>query len=117
MTLPHSVKDRYWLHITLFLLTLATTTWSGAEMAGRFLLYEAASPWFSVGSIVVSAPFIIDGLLFSCSLLLFLTVHEFGHYFAARRHHVSTSLPFFIPFPFNGIGTFGAVIRIRQQIP
>ncbi|NQV74394.1 site-2 protease family protein [bacterium] len=117
MNLPHSVKDRYWLHITLFLLTLGTTTWSGAEMAGRFLLYEAASPWFSMGSIVVSAPFIIDGLLFSCSLLLFLTVHEFGHYFAARRHRVSTSLPFFIPFPFNGIGTFGAVIRIRQQIP
>ena len=28
-----------------------------------------------------------------------------------------TSLPYFIPFPFNGIGTFGAVIRIKEPIP
>lgn len=110
-------KDRYWLHALLFLLTLTTTVFSGAEMAGRYLVYEAAPALFHVGPLPVSMPFLQDGLLFGGSLLLFLTVHEFGHYFAARLHHVAVSLPYYIPFPFNGIGTFGAVIRIREQVP
>lgn len=110
-------RDRYWLHLLLFFLTLITTIWAGAQMAGRTLMYEQSSLWFMLGEIHVSSAFVLDGFLFSSSLLLFLTVHEFGHYFAARHHGVSTSLPYFIPFPFNGIGTFGAVIRIRQQVP
>ena len=117
MTAPNGFKDRYWLHILLFLLTLATTVFSGAEMAGRYLVYEAADPFFRLGPIPVSVPFLLDGLRFGGSLLLFLTVHEFGHYFAARLHRVAVSLPYYIPFPFNGIGTFGAVIRIREQVP
>jgi membrane-associated protease RseP (regulator of RpoE activity) len=43
-----------------------------------------------------------------------------GHYFAARRHGLATTLPFFIPMPFWFIpfspGTFGAVMRIKQPI-
>jgi len=110
-------KDRYWLHVLLFLLTLATTMFAGAEMAGRYLVYEAAPALFHIGPVPVSTPFLLDGLRFGGSLLLFLTVHEFGHYFAARLHRVAVSLPYYIPFPFNGIGTFGAVIRIREQVP
>jgi membrane-associated protease RseP (regulator of RpoE activity) len=110
-------RDRYWLHALLFLLTLATTMFSGAEMAGRYLVYESAPALFSLGPIPVSKPFLLDGLRFAGPLLLFLTVHEFGHYFAARLHRVAVSLPYYIPFPFNGIGTFGAVIRIREQVP
>lgn len=110
-------KDRYWLHALLFLLTLATTVFSGAEMAGRYLVYESAPLLFRLGPIPISGPFLLDGLRFGGSLLLFLTVHEFGHYFAARLHRVAVSLPYYIPFPFNGIGTFGAVIRIREQVP
>lgn len=109
-------SERVWLHALLFVLTLISTTWAGAEMTGRYLIYETASPLFMIGEMVVSWPFILDGFIFGGSLLLFLTVHEFGHYFAARHHGVSTTLPYYIPFPFNGIGTFGAVIRIRQQI-
>src|SRR5690606_7539618 len=65
----------------------------------------------------INWPFLADGLLFGLSLLLFLTVHEFGHYFAARRHGIATSLPYYIPLPFVGVGTLGAVIRIREPIP
>lgn len=61
--------------------------------------------------------FLLDGLRYAVALLGFLTVHEFGHYFTARYHRISTSLPYYIPFPFNGIGNFGAVIRIREAIP
>jgi len=50
-----------------------------------------------------------------------LSSHEFGHYFAARHHGVSSTLPFFLPFPsFFGLfpfGTLGAVIRLRSAIP
>ncbi|MDA1029126.1 MAG: site-2 protease family protein [Bacteroidetes bacterium] len=109
-------NERVWLHLLLFVLTLMSTTWAGAEMTGRYLIYENAAPLFMIGGMAISWPFILDGFIFGGSLLLFLTVHEFGHYFAARYHGVSTTLPYYIPFPFNGIGTFGAVIRIRQQI-
>ena len=110
-------RDRYWLHALLFLLTLATTVFAGAEMAGRYLVYEASPALFHIGPVPISPAFLLDGLRFGGSLLLFLTVHEFGHYFAARLHRVAVSLPYYIPFPFNGIGTFGAVIRIREQVP
>ncbi len=53
---------------------------------------------------------------YSASLMLILTCHEFGHYFAARRYRVKVSLPFFIPSPFF-LGTFGAVIRMSPFIP
>lgn len=100
-------KDRYWLHIVLFLLTLGSTVHMGGQLAGRWLVYADRG----LGA------FLSDGLLFGGSLLLFLTVHEFGHYFAARYHNVRTSLPYYIPLPFVGIGTLGAVIRIREPIP
>ena len=58
------------------------------------------------------------GLKFSIPLLTILWCHELGHYIAARRHGLTATPPFFIPFPipFLGIGTLGAVIRIRDPI-
>lgn len=56
-----------------------------------------------------------QGFLFAVLLLGFLAAHEFGHYFAGVYHKVSVSLPYFIPIPV-GIGTMGAVIRIKEQI-
>ncbi len=60
----------------------------------------------------------VGGFGFSLSLLLILGTHEFGHYWAARKHRVETSLPWFIPAPPMFIaGTFGAFIRIKEPIP
>lgn len=56
-----------------------------------------------------------QGALFAALLLGFLATHEFGHYFAAVYHKVRVTLPYFIPIPL-GIGTMGAVIRIKEQI-
>lgn len=56
-----------------------------------------------------------EGILFAGLLLAFLATHEFGHYFAAVHHKVRVSLPYFIPIPI-GIGTMGAVIRIKEVI-
>ena len=91
-------------HIALFLLTVATVTERGVAFTGRF---ETADSLWSV---------VLDGLLFALLLLAFLATHEFGHYFAAVRHKVRTSLPYFIPLPFTFIGTFGAVIRIKEPV-
>lgn len=105
---PH--KDRVWLHVLLFTLTVATTAWAGGSLVGREVLY-AEFGW---------GLFVWDGLRYAVPLLLFLTVHEFGHYIAARRARIDVSLPYYIPFPFfflqPNIGTFGAVIRIREPI-
>jgi membrane-associated protease RseP (regulator of RpoE activity) len=107
-------KERYVLHIVLFLLTLACTIWAGAELAtGQALLGGEIKNW---------GYWISSGLWYAVPFLLFLTTHEFGHYFAARSHGISTTLPFYLPAPLAilgmfSLGTFGAVIRIREVIP
>ncbi len=104
---PPRRPQRVWLHLLLFVLTLLSTALTWPDWAGRWLLYERVG----YGALLA------DGLRFSLPLLLILTVHEFGHYLAARHHRIDATLPYYIPFPFNGIGTFGAVIRIREPIP
>ncbi len=113
-----SATDRYWLHLLLFVLTLVSTVYVGAAWwANRPLYYAAHDETVSLLFVTVNQAWLLDGLRYAIPLLAFLTVHEFGHYFAARYHNVRTSLPYYIPFPFNGIGNFGAVISIRQRIP
>ena len=86
--------------IPLFLLTLLSMFWVGAEHAGADVFLEGAAALWS-------------GYAFALPLMAILLAHELGHYFAARIHHVDTSLPYFIPMPFALIGTFGAIIRMR----
>jgi membrane-associated protease RseP (regulator of RpoE activity) len=56
------------------------------------------------------------GPVFAATLMAILLTHEMGHYVTARRHGIDVSLPYFIPLPFVGIGTMGAVIRMRSPI-
>lgn len=111
------VKDRVWLHVLLFVVTLASTVYAGGRWVNRALYYEAQGESLSLFFASVPMGWVVDGLRYAIPLLGFLTVHEFGHYFAARHHRVRTSLPYYIPFPFNGIGNFGAVISIREAVP
>jgi Zn-dependent protease len=51
--------------------------------------------------------------------LAYLTVHEFGHYFAAQWHKVKVTLPYYLPLWLGwlggpSIGTMGAFIRINS---
>lgn len=94
-------------HLGLFILTFASVSLVGASFVG----YD--SPFF---------PFLMPdmqdfyrGALFAALLLSFLGTHEFGHFFAAMYHNIRVTLPYFIPVPL-GIGTMGAVIRIKQKI-
>jgi membrane-associated protease RseP (regulator of RpoE activity) len=107
----------YSIHLLLFLLTLTTTTLAGAEWITGKSFFNPAGP-FQLAS-QLTKPEILRGLWFSLPFLGVLTVHEFGHYFTARHYRVRATLPFYIPFFtgfFNTIGTFGAVIRIKDRI-
>jgi membrane-associated protease RseP (regulator of RpoE activity) len=90
---------RPWLNWLLFILTLLTTTWVGAAQVGVNLLQEPGR--FALG------------LPYSLALLAILGVHELGHFFAARRHGMNVTPPYFIPVPF-ALGTFGAFIKMRS---
>ena len=111
-------RDRYGLHIILFLLTLLSTVYIGGHtLVSRIELYQHWTPEAPFFLVFMEPVFWLDGILFGGSLLLFLTFHEFGHYFAARYHRIRTSLPYYIPTFILGFGTLGAVIRIREPIP
>lgn len=103
----------YLLHGGLFLITLITTTLSGAEwIYGRlFIPYE--------GMKTLGWAEFVEGFRFSVPFLAILTVHEFGHYFVARANQVRVTLPYYIPLWIGvgqSIGTLGAFIRIKDFI-
>jgi membrane-associated protease RseP (regulator of RpoE activity) len=66
--------------------------------------------------LTIASTTLIQGWLFSASLLAILTAHEFGHYFTAKYWGVPATLPYFIPFP-SLFGTLGAVIKMSPRIP
>ena len=107
-----------WIHIALFAATMVTTMASGALMVGLdpfdtevLRLGEMAIPYPS--GLNLRALFV--GIPFAFPFLGVLLAHEMGHYFAARKHRVRATLPYFIPFPpyLSIIGTVGAFIRLK----
>ena len=95
------------MHGVLFVLTLLSMMAAGAMQQG-------VDPLVSLRTLV----HLIEGVPFAATLLTILTVHEFGHYFAARSWGVKASLPYFLPLPYvSFLGTLGAVIKIRSAIP
>lgn len=104
------VRSRIGLNLVLFALTVASTVLTGA--CGGVCLYF---PWDVL--LLLSEPWrLLAGVPFAVTLLAILGTHEFGHYFAARRHGAAVSLPYFIPAPPPLVfGTLGAVIRMKSQ--
>ncbi len=101
-------KQKYWVHISLLVITFITSVIAGMEWTtGEMGPYEFDN--------------LVKGLPYALSVIFVLGFHEFGHFFAAKFHKVSATLPYFIPFPpipgFFNFGTMGAVIRTREAIP
>jgi len=95
----------------LFIVTIITTTLSGTEWIYGRGIVDNPSSWLNWSKIA-------DGLKYSIPFLGILTVHEFGHYFVARKNKVEVTLPYYIPFWFGfglSLGTFGAFIRIKAK--
>jgi membrane-associated protease RseP (regulator of RpoE activity) len=89
--------------LLLFAATCASTLYVGCAWSGVDLSREGfASLW--------------KGWPFAVPLMAILLAHEFGHYIAARVHHIDASLPYFLPMPISQLGTLGAVIHMRGAI-
>ncbi len=93
---PPPYRPRWWLHIVLFILTFASTTMVGGLFWGS-LPPEMAH--FGLARLFADPRLYLAGLKFSVPLLTILMCHELGHYIAARRHGLTVTPPFFIPFP------------------
>jgi Zn-dependent protease len=113
-------KERWWLHILLFLGTFFMVWKGGALLLGES---SATIPSLAGGASQAVRELIAwlpstGGLSFATALMAILLTHEMGHYFAAKRYGINTSPPFFIPAPVevNFIGTFGAFIRLRSPV-
>ncbi|MCX6178510.1 MAG: site-2 protease family protein [Chlorobiales bacterium] len=103
--------QNYPLHLTLFLLTVITTLWAGAFWGGHSVTFSSLPLFLST---------LASGIPYSFCLLLFLSIHEFGHFFATLHHRVQATLPYYIPVPplplLLSLGTMGAVIKIKERI-
>lgn len=122
VVLVYQVKEqprpRPTVHAVLFGLTLVTTLGSGALMAG---VDPFRTRILELGALVLPYPSGLNvarlalGVSFALPFLGVLLAHEMSHFWAARRHGVRASLPYFIPFPpyFSLIGSLGAFIRLR----
>ena len=100
MSLRSLIEHDYVRAIALFVLTFISVLftyaylWVEGEPMAPESLYQAS--------------------LFAVALMSTLLAHEFAHYFVAKRHGFSTSLPLFIPFPL-AFGTLGAIIRLDSE--
>lgn len=105
----------WWPNLLLFIATFFSVLLIGHnialnEIAGLDLAHAeeiAANGWAELWR----------GWPYATAILLILGAHELGHYFAARRHNLAVTLPYFIPMPFLSLfGTFGAFIQLREPI-
>ncbi len=104
-TVSPNKHSKYWFHLLLFLLTVVTTSMTGALLKGK-------DPFVSWANFSTGFPY-------SFALLVILFSHEMGHYLTSRHYKIDATLPYFIPFfiPAFHPGTLGAFIKIKSPIP
>jgi len=105
---PQGKLGPIWVNILLFVLTLLSVMFTGAQFAET----DIANP-FQL-SLVGFFGFLLQGWPFAISLLGILLAHEFGHYLVGRAQGEVVTLPYFIPFPFSAFGTMGAFISMKE---
>jgi membrane-associated protease RseP (regulator of RpoE activity) len=113
-----TIRDRYWLHALLFLITLLSTTIVGTALEYDFdrnMPFQVEHALDAYTRVWHHPLELLQGLPFSLTLATILLAHELGHYLAAVYYRVDASLPYFLPAP-TITGTFGAFIRIRSAI-
>lgn len=108
---PPAELVRWRRPIVLFVLTLISTTWVGAEYGGINVLDLASRE-----GLPRAFTAFLSGWEFSIPLMTILLAHELGHYIAGRIHKVDISPPHFIPMPLSMLGTMGAVIGMGDRI-
>src|SRR5260370_41541952 len=118
-------RQRWWLYVSFFVLTMFSTTVVGARMQFHFLhrqpvfsMNDDTLSLFPLGWIAPHPANLLLGLPFSLTLMFILLAHETGHYLYARHYRLSVTPPFFVPCPYLSLfRTLGAFIRIKSPIP
>ena len=107
-------RRRVKLPVTLFVLTCLATFWVAVT---DWLPMQAIWHAMENGHLLYVRQLIIrnwdQGLMYMGCVILILLLHELGHFIATIRYRVPASLPIFLPFPINPIGTLGAVIAMQ----
>lgn len=103
---PEPAPSNWYINAALLVATILSTLLTGAMMEAE--TSEQAMAY---------ATQLWRGIPFCLSIMLILGAHEMGHYFAARRHKVAVTLPYFIPLPLISlIGTLGAFIQLKERV-
>ena len=112
-------RRRRWisLPVILFALTCLSTFWVGIADWRPTVPLQSFNP----GVIAHNFRLLLlenweQGLWYMSSVLLILLLHEFGHFFTTIYYRVPATAPIFLPFPFNPIGTLGAVIGMNGTL-
>ncbi len=96
--------SRSWVNALMLALTVLSMLFAGGAYGYAGPVPETFGDWLGL---------LLGGWPFLVSMLGILGAHELGHYFAARRHKVAVSLPYFLPFPWSPFGTLGAFIQLK----
>jgi len=112
---PKARSSKVLINVLLFLATVATT-----YLTGYFVTSELVENAMEMGGILYPLDPFVGAAMFTVAIMAILGIHELGHKFAANKHNVEATLPYFIPGPppqLGGIGTFGAVIMQKSLPP
>jgi membrane-associated protease RseP (regulator of RpoE activity) len=113
----------WWPNLLLFLATLFSVLLVGTTLAVQEIGVD--NPLRAQAILNDLFPNLSLGIPYAVGILLILGAHELGHYFAARRHNLAVTLPYFIPVPplflfgipiSSPFGTMGAFIQLRQPM-
>jgi len=96
-------RQRWWLYVLFFVLTIFSTLVVGARMQFNFMqhqpvfsLNDDSLSLFPLGWVLQKPSNLLLGLPFSLTLMFILFAHEMGHYLYARHYRVYATPPFFV---------------------
>lgn len=111
-------RRRFWLPLSLFVATCATTflagcyNWHPAFLGERVFLFGRHGETIALSIFDMVRIYWADGLTFMVCVMSVLMMHEMGHFLMTIRHRIPASYPYFIPMPIMITGTMGAVISM-----
>ena len=113
---PHRIKRRTVLPLILFFATCLSTFWVGVTHWQPVLTLESLATAGGMDLVPIRRLILSygeQGVIYMACVMAILLCHELGHFFVTLLYRVPASFPIFLPFPFNPIGTFGAVFGMH----
>ena len=113
---PHRSQRRTVLPLILFFATCLSTFWVGVTHWQPVLTLESLATAGGMDLVPIRRLILSygeQGVIYMACVMAILLCHELGPFFVTLLYRVPASFPIFLPFPFNPIGTFGAVIGMH----